>query len=199
LYTIKAGEKLTEALDVAEEAAIHWSAYEKALEEEKKMSQEELAMANENGMHVTPPDPNPLMLGKTPLEYMLHELKSIKSSDLEEAILMLPFASVIKFFNHLDHWIKKGVELELMCRSVFLLLKAHHNQIVANKTVIATLDSLKKHTKTQLQQQRDIIGFNRAAMNYFKRSIEAETATISLPQPISTETQPKKKARKENK
>jgi len=79
----------------------------------------------------------------------------------------------------------------------FLLLKAHHNQIVANKSLINTLDSLKTYTKIQLQKQRDIIGFNKAAMNYLKRSIETESA---IPDNSSLLTsQPKKKARKENK
>jgi U3 small nucleolar RNA-associated protein 12 len=61
---------------------------------------------------------------------------------------------------------------------MFFLLKVHHHQIVANRIMRKTLIPLRKHLRAALQQQREIIGYNLAALQYMKRRNEADRTTL---------------------
>ena len=60
-----------------------------------------------------------------------------------------------------------------MSRILFFLLRTHHNQIVANRVMRATLIPLRKHLRAALRQQQDIIGYNLAALQFIGRREEA--------------------------
>jgi len=53
------------------------------------------------------PIPNPLLLGKDPSEYLLEIVHSTRPSELEEALLVLPFASALALLAYFDEWIQK--------------------------------------------------------------------------------------------
>lgn len=57
---------------------------------------------------------------------------------------------------------------------MFFLLKVHHHQIVANRVMRTTLIPLRKHLRAALQRQKDMMGYNIAALQYMKRRIEAD-------------------------
>eukprot|EP00947_MAST-08B_sp_MAST-8B-sp1_P002078 g2078.t1 len=73
IITVKAGERLFDAI-------------EQARSEEKAAAAAEAA-AGTAASHV----PNPMLLGRTPIGHVLVTLEQIKSNDLEEALLVLPF------------------------------------------------------------------------------------------------------------
>lgn len=56
-----------------------------------------------------------------------------------------------------------------MSRVLFYIVKSHHNQIVANRMMRPMLDSIRFHLRTQLQRQKDIMGYNRAALTYLQQ------------------------------
>jgi len=57
---------------------------------------------------------------------------------------------------------------------MFFILKVHHHQIVANRTMRTALIPLRKHLRAALQRQKEIMGYNLAALQYMKRRNEAE-------------------------
>lgn len=57
----------------------------------------------------------------------------------------------------------------LVSRVLFYIVKSHHNQIVANRMMRPMLDSIRFHLRTQLQRQKDIMGYNRAALTYLQQ------------------------------
>ena len=51
---------------------------------------------------------NPLLLGMSPTQYVLRSLANIRSADLEQALLLLPFSHCLALLNYLCYWLEKG-------------------------------------------------------------------------------------------
>merc|ERR1711982_79522 len=90
-------------------------------------------------MKNTSKTPNIMLLGLEPPLYILWILKSIKPSEIEQSILILP----IQYVERLIHYIilllrlKKGIE---MCsRIAILLIKTHYNNTTSNNNNNNTL------------------------------------------------------------
>eukprot|EP01116_Phalansterium_solitarium_P006507 TRINITY_DN18830_c0_g1_i1.p1 TRINITY_DN18830_c0_g1~~TRINITY_DN18830_c0_g1_i1.p1 ORF type:complete len:933 (-),score=243.72 TRINITY_DN18830_c0_g1_i1:56-2854(-) len=178
--TVKAGERLLEAIELADAEKQVYNMYLMELAEaEAQLSEKERAQRQKDGKGpvVAPPTPNPLLLGLSANRYVAKVIKDIRSAELEEALLVLPFTSAIKLFSYLNAFIEEGLNVELTCRCMFFLLKAHQNQIVSNKSLLTLMDSMKRNTRLRLQEAKDIVGFNRSAMGFLKRNIELNTNT----------------------
>jgi len=218
LESVKAAERLMEALAIAGKEAQNTKDYQQALiEAEKRMvclkcvcssvwhvskcqSKEEIAkLKAQNQPLLPPPVPNQELKGQSPSEFVLGIVRSIRSAELEEALLMLTFTQVtgkqrklyidttcanshryylfVDLLRFLNEWIIAGKHVELCARCIFFLLKTHNSQISSTKSLLDTLHSLKENTRAQLQKVKDIIGFNKAAMNHLKRDIETSSST----------------------
>jgi U3 small nucleolar RNA-associated protein 12 len=57
---------------------------------------------------------------------------------------------------------------------MFFLVKTHHHQIVANRVMRNTLILLRKHLRSSLQAQKDVIGYNLAALQLIRRKHDSE-------------------------
>lgn len=135
----------------------------------------DLQRARENNTELPPPPtPSPFLLGNTPSVHLLNTLTGIKSSVLEEALLVLPFNSACKLLTFLDGWLREGQETELVCRVLFFLVKVHQTQLAANRSLLSFLRSLQYYSKLQLQREAQVIGFNKAAMVFLKRTLNAQ-------------------------
>jgi len=98
LETVKAGERIIDALEIAEEE-----------ENKAKVYQAELAAAGP-GAKVAPPTVHPLLTAtnsKTPAQYVLHVVAGIPSAELEEALLVLPFNHILQLIGCIDEWFTK--------------------------------------------------------------------------------------------
>lgn len=87
---------------------------------------------------------------------------------------------------------KKGNQIELICRCLFLLLKFHNNQIVANKSLIEPLTFLRNKVRQKLQYSKDLVGFNRYGMQHLKRNIETSLNAEFFEEEISRQKKKKK-------
>ncbi|KAG1137681.1 hypothetical protein G6F37_003581 [Rhizopus arrhizus] len=157
METLKAGERLMEAMDIGDEEKNGWLAYE---------------AGKAKGLDVPPPTRNPILLAMGDLEpdrYVLNVLQKIRANDLEEALMVLPFSKVMSLFSYIESWAKKNWSIVLVSRVLFYIVKSHHNQIVANRMMRPMLDSIRFHLRTQLQRQKDIMGYNRAALTYLQQ------------------------------
>ncbi|CAG8547930.1 5569_t:CDS:10, partial [Racocetra fulgida] len=98
METLKAGERIIEALDIADENNAAWETY---------------VQLKERGQNPgPPPKPNPILVALGNLtgdQYVLRTIEKIRSSELEEALLVLPFTKVISLFQYLDLWAKKDL------------------------------------------------------------------------------------------
>ncbi|CAM9524371.1 unnamed protein product [Discosporangium mesarthrocarpum] len=164
LETVKAGERLMETLELADE-------------EEKLARAQARAVKRAAGRGGgAPPErrPNPLLLNLSPLRYVLRTLQMIKAPELEQALLVLPFTQVESLARYLARLLAEGLEVELCARCAIFLLRVHQAQIVANRTMVGVLDLLRTHLRQQLEASRDTVGRNMAGLKLLSRSIESE-------------------------
>ncbi|KAL8943739.1 MAG: hypothetical protein Q9216_000845 [Gyalolechia sp. 2 TL-2023] len=151
--TLMAGEKIAEALELGIpdlEAMRRWS--------QAKVHQPNVAL----------PDRHPLFLytNISAEVHVLNVVQKIKAAALQDALLVLPFTQVTALFTFLQIWAEKQWNIPLTCRVLFFMLKIHHKQIVASKTMRLMLDGIRQHLRRALQTQKDEMGFNLAALKF---------------------------------
>ncbi|CAG8503552.1 14003_t:CDS:10 [Acaulospora morrowiae] len=160
METLKAGERIIEALDVADEDAANWETYYQI----KQRGQDP----------GPPPKPNPVLVALGNLtgeQYVLRTVEKVRSSELDEALLVLPFIKVISLL---------GWNIALTCRILIHLLKVHHDQFVANRLLRPRLDSLRTHIRASLKLQKEMQGYNLAALSYIKHDWESNNSAEFL-------------------
>lgn len=206
--TIKAGERLAEAIELAEAEKAKLAHYRaELLEAEKVISPEEHAKRTAGGKPlIAPPPPDIHLLGMSPSAYVLKTLKDIRPSELDEALLILPFSIVVTFFHYLESWAREGKEVDLVARCLFYMLRIYQAQIGVTKDLRPVLLSLQKHVRAALQTHKDVVGFNKAAMAYLRSNIELSSsasffadAPLKLAQIRQQGTKRKHAATKKNK
>ena len=93
LETLGAADEIIEALDLA------------ADEEER---QAEHAADKQRNPRAKPPVPNPLLLGRAPSAHVLHVVARVRSAELEQALLLLPFTDALRLVGYLLAWLRQG-------------------------------------------------------------------------------------------
>lgn len=119
--------------------------------------------------------PNLLMLGLAPSAYVLRSLSNVRASDLEQALLALPFTDALKLMTYLKEWMIEGSQVELVCRVAVLLLHLHHSQLVATVSSRPILTSLHEVLKDGVKKLKDTIGFNLAAMGLLQEVLSSRS------------------------
>ncbi|KAF8268249.1 WD-repeat-containing protein [Lactarius quietus] len=163
--TLMAGERISEALELADrEIEIH-QAYEKAKE---GLSEAQLAA-------IQPPPKNPILVAHNlePEAWVLRVVERVQSAALHDALLVLPFGKVMSLMVYLNLWAQKEWSIPLVSRILFFLLKTHHHQIVANRIMRTTLILLRGHLRTALLRQKSAINYNLAALQFIRRQNDA--------------------------
>ncbi|NXP45121.1 WDR3 protein, partial [Heliornis fulica] len=162
IETIKAAERIMEAIELYRE-------------ETAKLREHE-AICKAAGKEVPFPV-NPILRAygaATPSAYVLEVFKKVKSSELEESLLVLPFSYVPDLLRLFNEYINLGSEVELLCRALLFLLKIHFGQITSNHMLVSVIENLKKTTISRVSGARDVLGFNMAGLQFLKREIEAK-------------------------
>ena len=126
---------------------------------------------------------NPLMLGKEPLAYVSHTLCSVKPSELEQALILLPFSLVpVLLFEYLLEMLEQAKQANVAAKSALLLLKIHFQQIVAGVNTQGhewrpKLLRLRVALRESMQAKSELIGTNLAGLNMSRASL-AQTSSI---------------------
>lgn len=150
--TLMAGERIAEALELGMadlNALRDW---------------EEAKLSNPN---TAPPQRSPIFMalgGISAEEHVMAVLQRIKASALHDALLVLPFATVPLLFTFLDRFAARSMNIPLTCRILFFMLKTHHRQVVASRTMRAMLDDIRTNLRRALRRQKDEMGYNVAAL-----------------------------------
>lgn len=152
--TLMAGEKIIEALELGIldlQLVQEWT-------QAKKLKP-----------NIAPPDRDPIYLafGNISAEqHLLNVIQKIKVAALQDALLVLPFHLVTALFKFLRIWTERQWNMPLTCRILFFMLKTYHRQIVASKTMRPMLDEIRQHLRKALQDQKNEMGFNLAALKF---------------------------------
>ena len=150
--TLMAGERIAEALELG-------------MADLEIMQEWEVAKGS-NPNTAAPPR-NPLFMalgGISAEEHVLTVLQRIKAAALQDALLVLPFATVPLLFTFLNIFATKSMNIPLTCRILFFMLKTHHKQIVASRTMRLMLDGIRGNLRAALKRQKDEMGYNLAAL-----------------------------------
>nr|XP_022909858.1 WD repeat-containing protein 3-like [Onthophagus taurus] len=145
-------------------------------EKYKELLAEHASLQAASSQSLPLPQPPPLMQAlnvSTPNDFLLETVRRIRSSDLEEALLLLPFPSVCEILLSLPALVMRGDQTELVCKLLMFLLRIHHASIVANNSLLSVLKQLQKCAMVKIEEQRDLVGYNYYGMQFLQREIEA--------------------------
>ena len=182
LETVSAADAIVEALDMA---ATEEERIEEALTEAQRRGKGKETAAPPTNVAM-----NPLMLGLSPSEYVLRSVSQVRGSELEQAILLLPFTDALRLLGYLPPWLRRGSQVELLCRVATLLLRVHMQQLMATPAARPVLTELQGLLRSRVQGLKDTMGFNLAAIEHLRRvvadqggggNVQGALATAVLP------------------
>ncbi|XP_036894787.1 WD repeat-containing protein 3 [Sturnira hondurensis] len=187
IETVKAAERIMEAVELYREETAKMQAHR--------------AICKAAGKEVPLPT-NPILMAYgniSPSAYVLETFKGIKSSELEESLLVLPFSYVPDVLRLFHEFLQLGSDVELLCRCLFFLLRIHFGQITSNQMLVPVIEKLKETTISKVSQVRDVIGFNMAGLEYLKRECEAKSEVMFFADATSHLEEKKRKRKKREK
>ncbi|KAJ0970245.1 hypothetical protein J5N97_023122 [Dioscorea zingiberensis] len=112
--------------------------------------------------------PNILMRGLSPSDYVINAISSVHTNDLEQTLLSLPFTDSLKLLSYMKDWLTRFDKVELVCKINTVLLQTHHNQLTATPAARPTLTVLKDILPNKAMEFKNTIGINNAAMEHLK-------------------------------
>mmetsp|Transcript_36995 Transcript_36995/g.60393 ORF Transcript_36995/g.60393 Transcript_36995/m.60393 type:complete len:541 (-) Transcript_36995:50-1672(-) len=154
VLSVSSGDRIMEAIEMADKESKEIASFRK-LQEEK---------GGDN-----PRALNPFLFGMDPPGYVLWILRSVKSVDLEQSLLVLPLNHVERLMHYLIVNLQRHKGVELCAKISVFLIKAHQGQIVANRTMMTPLRELQSLVRKRTTEIRDTVGFNLAAMRMVTR------------------------------
>merc|ERR1711881_291108 len=154
--TLTAGERIMEALDLG-------------LEDLRLMRAWQARKAETENPNLAPPQRDPHFLANNNVSaerYVLTTLQKIPASQLQDALLVLPFSVLPALFTFVSIWINRQWDITLVCRVLFFMLKTHQRQIVASRELKSGLEGMRKELRSTLGEVKDLLGFNLAAVRF---------------------------------
>jgi U3 small nucleolar RNA-associated protein 12 len=105
-----------------------------------------------------------LLLGQKPETYALNAIAKVRPSELEQAILCLPFDFAHEILTHLTTWLHSGQKVELTCKIAALVMRLHANSFGRTPETRRTLVTLRPLLRSRAKEVRDLMGFNLAGL-----------------------------------
>ena len=114
--------------------------------------------------------PNPLLMGMSPRDYVLRALGAVRTADLEQVLLLLPFASALQLLGYLPDWLTTGATRgELVCNTAVLLVRLHSTQLAGTPAARGVLLRLRAVLRPAVQHIKDAASMNLAAVAVLER------------------------------
>ncbi len=137
-----------------------------------------------------PLPPNALMLGLAPSAYVLKVVSGVRASELEQAVMLLPFADALRLLGYLLRWLEAGgPAVELTVRLAVLLVRLHQGQLVATAAARPVLLALQRRLRPAAQGLKDVVGFNLAAMGHLGRRVREREGVTDADVVVSAKRQ----------
>ncbi|KAK1797615.1 hypothetical protein P4O66_007909 [Electrophorus voltai] len=186
--TVKAAERIMEALEL--------------YREESRKLQEHKAACEEAGKELPSPKMSPILVACgsiSPSRYVLDVIRKVRSSELEVSLLVLPFSYVPDLLTLFSTHLQQGLEVELVCRCLFYLLRIHFGRITSNQMLLSVINDLRTHTITKVREIRDLLGFNSAGLQFLQREMESRENMMFFTAAADTFKEKEKKKKKKRK
>uniref|UniRef100_A0A8D8K872 WD repeat-containing protein 3 n=2 Tax=Culex pipiens TaxID=7175 RepID=A0A8D8K872_CULPI len=114
-------------------------------------------------------------------DFLLSVLTRIRASDLEEALLLLPFSTVCELLERIPKLTAtRQDQTEIICKVVLFLFRIHQKPIVANQTLLPVIQDLTGKLQRAVHELRDMIGVNHHGMQMLQREAEANQGGVDL-------------------
>ncbi|KAK7075622.1 hypothetical protein SK128_022042, partial [Halocaridina rubra] len=107
-----------------------------------------------------------------PLKFVLEVLKKVKSSELEEAIIMLPLDRILELLIVLKSLLEKNSDVELLGKILILACRINLPQLLASSKAAPVIHALADLLPQKLKHVKDMIGFNLAGLQHLSDRIE---------------------------
>jgi len=162
----------TRSSEVVTSADAIIDALDMAAVEEKRLAE------HDSDGQAGPFQPNPLLLGLPPGEYVLRRIAGVRAADLEQALLVVPFHDAVRILRLMPSWMDRRNHLELCVRVTNLLLRIHHRQLSASPETRTVLLALQGRLRPRVQSAKDCMGFNCSALEHLKRRLAASQVAV---------------------
>uniref|UniRef100_A0A8C4QVD1 Small-subunit processome Utp12 domain-containing protein n=1 Tax=Eptatretus burgeri TaxID=7764 RepID=A0A8C4QVD1_EPTBU len=159
--TVHAAERLMEALEILRE---------EQMEQEQREEERRLTAREPPAIPI-----NPILQAHGNIsaeKYVLEVLKKVKSSELDEALLVLPFSDVSTLLFSLGSLLDTRKDTELLIRASLFLLRIHFGQISSAQHLSSAVQKLKENTSNRVEEKRDVLGFNLAALRLLRHQLD---------------------------
>jgi U3 small nucleolar RNA-associated protein 12 len=145
-------------------------------------------------------DMPPLMMAyncTTTDDFLLVILMKIRPSDLEEALLLLPFVTVCKILQKLPRLIRSRKDhTELIVKVVLFLFRVHQRPIVSQQTMLVDLQTMIGELQATVVEMRDQIGQNVAGLQLLQREVEQGQGVELFRDAVKSKKKNEKRARR---
>lgn len=162
--SLKYGEDLMEALQLAEDFKTEIEQYEMELEEFDK--------SFGKSARPTKPRPSPMFNNRSIFEHVLMHLKAIRNAELENALRFLNYKQSVKLLYYLEHLIRNNLEMELAARAVQFILETYQPQIQMSIDMEPLLKSISVHMRYHYKEKKDMIGMNVSALKLLEKETQ---------------------------
>jgi FOG: WD40 repeat len=170
METLKAGEKLMEAMDIGIEDIEAQEEYEAHLKSFRNKKSD-----------VAPIKPTPhsilLAFRVSGQEYVLSVLKKIRSAQLVDAMLVLPFSYTLRLLKFIEVWtnaenVTANVQnMSLLCKVLFFVVRSNARELISQRdpNVKNQLIKVKLQLRAALSQTSETVGVNTQALKFIKQ------------------------------
>lgn len=178
METLKAGEKLMEALDIGYEDICNREDYEADLKRYKTQKT--------GGVPARPTTHTVLMAtGVSGEEYVMNVASKIRLAHMEDALLVFPFSYTLKLLKLIEVWTSSSklggniVHLSLICKMLFFVVKSNSRELIGQQDpkLKNQLLNVKEQLRSALQASADEVGFNTQGLKYAKKQWQLEHET----------------------
>lgn len=166
--TLKSGEKLMEALDLAT----------KEIEDREKYEIEKRTSPST----AIEPTRAPILvaMNQTPVEHVLSVVLKIKPSHLEDALMVLPFSYSLKLLKFVEIWTNAEnmsanvVNLTTFSKILFFIMKTNYRELISQKDdkLKQQIINIKSQLRNELQKNCDTLGFNLNGLKFAKQQYD---------------------------
>ncbi|CAF3883609.1 unnamed protein product [Rotaria magnacalcarata] len=189
IESLKGAESIIEALDIWREEKLKLAEHEatqKALGKEMPLPPRHI-MLQALGCHYTAE------------RFVLESLRKISASDLEAALLLLPFDYVQKFLSLIIYYLDRFQSPELCVKCAVFLIKIHHGLLTSSHQYLNIVEQLRTRCMDTVEKLRTNVGFNLAGLRLIRRQIEEQNDVILFADATQKLTSGKTKRRKKGK
>ena len=127
---------------------------------------------------------------------MTISLAKIKSSELEETLLVLPLDYVIHLIEIIETLLKSGGRSEVIVRIFYFLVEIHFGPLSTSKSSKNLLSSVRDLVLKQVNGLKSTVGFNLAALRHLQYQQDEDEKVRALLE-ATTKYKDKKRRKKQ--